>query len=96
MSARGRCEVIRRALLAATCLGLPAIGCASTTGERPGGEDVLQAEIRKSDLILRPASPGPFPAVIMLHGGSRDRMWAERLREWGYLTFGRMGDWGIS
>lgn len=82
MSARGRCEIIRRALLAATCLGLLAIGCASTTGERPGGEDALQAEIRKSDLILRPASPGPFPAVIMLHGG--------------YLTFGRMGNWKIS
>jgi len=87
-----RRNIVRRAccVTAAVWLGLLAIGCASTTGGRPGGEDALQAEIRKSDLVLRPAGAGPFPAVIMLHGcsglGSRDRLWAERLREWGYLT----------
>jgi dienelactone hydrolase len=76
--------------VAAACVGLLAIGCACAGGAPAGREDALQAEIRKSDLILRPTEPGPFPAVIMMHGcsglGRRDRMWAERLREWGYLT----------
>lgn len=53
-------------------------GCATTTEERAGDADAVQAEIRKSDLILRPSGAGPFPAVIMLHGcrglGSRDRL----------------------
>jgi dienelactone hydrolase len=61
------------------------VGCA---GFRTGDE--LQAEIRKHDLFLAPEGAGPFPAVLMLHGcgglGARDRMWAERLRGWGYVT----------
>jgi dienelactone hydrolase len=77
-----------RVLLAAACLGLLAVACGGMAGS--GSEDALQAEIRKSDLILRPPGAGPFPSVIMLHGcsglGRRDRMWAERLRGWGYLT----------
>lgn len=90
MRMHDRCSVLRQALLAAACLGLLAAGCASATGAPPRGADALQTEIRNSDLILRPQSARPFPAVIMLHGcsglGSRDRMWAERLRGWGYLT----------
>jgi dienelactone hydrolase len=70
------------------CLVLATSGCAPT-GMRAGGDE-LQAEIRKSDLIVRPGGPGPFPAVVMLHGcsglGRRDQVWAERLRGWGYLT----------
>ena len=92
MSTQGRGEVIRRALfaVATACVGLLATDCACVGGTPSGREDSLQAEIRKFDLILRPTGAGPFPAVIMLHGcsglGSRDRMWAERLHEWGYLT----------
>ncbi len=52
--------------------------------------DPLQSAIRRDDRLLRPSGAGPFPAVIMLHGcgglDQRDQMWAERLREWGYLT----------
>lgn len=70
------------------CLVLATSGCAAT-GARAGGDE-LQTEIRKSDLIVRSDGPGPFPAVIMLHGcgglGGRDRMWAQRLREWRYLS----------
>ena len=77
-------------MTAAVCLGLLASGCGGTGGTRTPDGDALQAEIRKSDRTLRPAGSGPFPAVIMLHGcsgpGSRDRTWAERLRDWGYLT----------
>jgi dienelactone hydrolase len=73
--------------LALGCLLLLLGGCAAHGV--PAGDD-LQAAIRRRDLFLAPAGPGPHPAVIMLHGcgglGGRDRMWAERLREWGYLT----------
>ena len=55
-----------------------------------GGLDEFQASVRAHDVLVHPEGTGPFPAVIMLHGCSgpfgRDRMWAERLREWGYLT----------
>ncbi|MEW6261458.1 MAG: dienelactone hydrolase family protein [Thermodesulfobacteriota bacterium] len=38
----------------------------------------------------RPEGPGPFPAMIVLHGcggiGRREPEWAERLRGWGYVT----------
>jgi dienelactone hydrolase len=75
--------------LALLCCLLTVAGCAAGRGAGTD-EAALQAEIRASDLFLAPAGPGPFPAVLMLHGcgglGSRDRMWAERLREWGYLT----------
>jgi len=47
--------------------------------------------------FYRPDGPGPFPAVVMLHGcsglmtrsgqiGARDRFWAEYLREHGYVA----------
>lgn len=88
MRTKDRGDGIYRALVAAAWLGLLTVGCASVT--RSGGEEALQAAIRQSDLIFRPQAAGPVAAVIMLHGcsgpGSRDRMWAERLRGWGYLT----------
>ena len=56
----------------------------------PGGDSGSQAEVRKHDVIVRPEGAGPVPAVILLHGcggpTARDRLWAERLRSWGYLT----------
>jgi dienelactone hydrolase len=40
--------------------------------------------------IWRPAGPGPFPAVIVLHGcdgvSSHHRTWAARLVGWGYVA----------
>ncbi len=76
--------------VAVLCWLLVAAGCVASSGREKAPES-LQGEIRKSDLVLRPESRGPFPAVIMLHGcsglGGRDRMWAERLRGWGYLSF---------
>jgi len=87
-----RCDVRRRTPFAAVAAGLALLlfACAGMGGDRAGNRDALQAEIRTHDLVLQPAGPGPFPAVIMLHGcgglGGRDRMWAERLRGWGYVT----------
>jgi dienelactone hydrolase len=92
MDTKRRCDVTRRVRRAAVAAGLVLLlsGCAGIGGDGVGGREALQAEIRKDDLVLQPAGPGPFPAVIMLHGcsglGSRDRMWAARLRAWGYLT----------
>jgi len=87
-----RNDVRRRIPFVAVAAGLALLlsGCAGMGGDRAGNQDALQAEIRTHDLVLQPAGAGPFPAVIMLHGcgglGGRDRMWAERLRAWGYLT----------
>ena len=54
------------------------------------GPEELQAAIRQSDLLLAPQGTGPFPAAIILHGcgglGRLYRIWAERLRDWGYLS----------
>ena len=40
--------------------------------------------------LYRPAGPGPFPAVVVLHGrdgiGPHYRLWARRLRAWGYAA----------
>jgi dienelactone hydrolase len=40
--------------------------------------------------LTKPQGDGPFAAVVLLHGcsgpGSWDDMWAERLKEWGYVT----------
>jgi dienelactone hydrolase len=46
--------------------------------------------MRKHDIVVQPDGAGPFPAVILLHGcggpTGREKLWAERLREWGYLS----------
>jgi len=38
-----------------------------------------------------PSGPGPFPAVVLVHGcgglGSAESAWAPVLRDWGYATF---------
>jgi len=40
--------------------------------------------------LSRPAGPGPFPAVVVMHGcdgvGPHYREWASRLAEWGYVA----------
>jgi dienelactone hydrolase len=85
-----RTRRVRCGAVAALCLLLVAFGCAATGGNPERSGDDLQADARKYDLLLRPQGTGPFPALIMLHGcsglGSRDKMWAERLRTWGYLS----------
>lgn len=40
--------------------------------------------------LWRPAGPGPFPAMLVLHGcggvGANQRSWAARLNGWGYVA----------
>jgi dienelactone hydrolase len=69
-----------------------ALVMAGATPAVSGGSspEELQAAIRQSDLLLAPQGSGPHPAVVMLHGcgglGKSYQIWAERLRDWGYLT----------
>jgi dienelactone hydrolase len=42
-------------------------------------------------LLTEPDGPGPFPAIIVLHGcgggpGPAQKLWAQRLNGWGYAT----------
>lgn len=50
----------------------------------------LQDAMRGQDILLRPPGEGPFAAAILLHGcggpSRRERLWAERLRDWGILS----------
>jgi len=53
-------------------------------------DESLQDSVRRHDRLHVPEGTGPFPAVIVLHGcggpSARDELWAERLRQWGYLV----------
>jgi dienelactone hydrolase len=52
--------------------------------------DELQPILRPHDSLYRPDGPGPFPAVVMLHGCGgvrrKDTRWAEAFREQGYVA----------
>jgi dienelactone hydrolase len=57
-------------------------------------------QVRLIGYLARPPGPGPFPAAVILHGGSgfhSDMLsWADRMRAWGYValavdSFGRRG-----
>ena len=85
---------MRRALAMLALLAV-ATGCAaSTTGAPraavPAADAALQATLRPHDVVLTPDGPGPFPAVMVLHGclgvRSKDRRWAEHLRDAGYVA----------
>jgi len=49
------------------------------------------ADVRASGELFKPDGPGPFPAVVVLHGcgglGVHDQAWAQRLNRWGYVAF---------
>ncbi len=83
---------LKRGLFAAVLLlnvGLLA-GCAAensftATSQFQGREVRLHGE------LYRPDGPGPFPAVVLLHGCSgikeNQRQWAGLLRDWGYVAY---------
>ncbi|MBU1451873.1 MAG: dienelactone hydrolase family protein [Proteobacteria bacterium] len=77
------------AALLIVALGVLA-GCAAVTSftasSQYGGQSVrLRGE------LYRPVGPGPFPAVVLLHGCSgikeNYRQWARLLSEWGYVAY---------
>jgi dienelactone hydrolase len=77
--------MMERALALALVVELVA-GCV-TAAPTP---DALQPILRPHDTLYRPDGAGPFPAVVVLHGCSgvrgKDRRWAERLRDQGYVA----------
>jgi dienelactone hydrolase len=78
----------------------PAREPASALGETirfPGDSRHDRAPATLEGVLLRPADPGPFPALVMLHGcaglrtrqggvQSKPRFWAEHFRDRGYVT----------
>ncbi len=64
-------------------------GCAQqvTLASSGGGPDAVRA----SGAFYKPDGPGPFPAVVLLHGcngvGPHMQTWAQRLNRWGYAAF---------
>jgi dienelactone hydrolase len=78
---------MRRAL-AVLMLAVVAVGCASAS--TPRGDAALQPLLRPYDTVHRPEGPGPFPAVILLHGclgvRGKEGRWAQRLRDGGYVA----------
>lgn len=63
-------------------------------------DDAQTNKVHPISYLARPPGPGPFPAVVILHGsgGFHSDMlsWADRLRRWGYValavdSFGRRG-----
>jgi dienelactone hydrolase len=87
------------ALLAA---GLLAAGCAAGSGappasmtaplpDRDGAIEFFSGPVRLTGQLSFPEGPGPFPAMILLHGcngvGRAERGWAGALVSWGYAAF---------
>jgi dienelactone hydrolase len=76
-----------RAAAALLAIGLLATACAG----RVGFENLTpDAPVRIAGTLTRPAGPGPFPAVVILHGchGVSPQLgrWAHQLRDLGYVS----------
>src|SRR5262245_32057076 len=83
--------LVAATVVAAAAAVTAAVPAAAEDVEIPSGETTLKA------VLFRPAGPGPFPAVVGLHGcgglvnragtlGARYRDWAERLVGAGFVV----------
>lgn len=92
MAKRLRCSLLFILSLAGPAAAEEMIRLPSLDADLTGG-----APTELSAVLFRPAGPGPFPAVVMLHGcggmwtasgklGTRDRDWAERLAAAGFAA----------
>lgn len=89
------------ALLAAGCASAPT-GPVAPLGDVRGRIPVtVDARLTLHGTLAFPDGPGPFPAVILMHGcsgpGRPDATWPAVLRGWGYATLrlDSFGDRGI-
>lgn len=76
-------------LLLLAVLAIFLAGCVSTQKFK-GYAPQKNKEVTIEGHIYQPEGDGPFPAVVILHGCAgitkRARMWAERLKGWGYVA----------
>lgn len=81
---------MRFALIPAAILILLSATTRSNAGQFVEVESTQTNQVRLVGYIARPPGPGPFPAVVILHGsgGFHSDMlsWADRLRRWGYVA----------
>ena len=85
-----------RFVLAAVFVVVPSL-CAFESVNFPSAPRQADSAVQLSGYLYRPNGPGPFPAVVMLHGCSglltrsgkirvTPRFWAEHLRDHGYIA----------
>lgn len=93
---RGRSAALLAAgLLTAGCAAgsgaLPAPALTAPLPDRDGPIEFLSGQQRLSAQLSLPDGPGPFPAMILMHGcagvGRAERGWAGALVSWGYAAF---------
>jgi dienelactone hydrolase len=79
---------------------LSGVATRANAGQFVEFESAQADQVRLVGYLARPSGPGPFPAVVILHGsgGFHSDMlsWADRLRRWGYValavdSFGQRG-----
>jgi dienelactone hydrolase len=90
-------SVIGRCLRVAAVAALLAIGGAARAGDFISFPSLDSAQTHLRGVLLRPVGPGPFPAVVALHGCKglfdahgelvgREAAWGERLTSRGYVV----------
>jgi dienelactone hydrolase len=96
-SVPGQLNLYVASLVLATTLAVVTPLLASESVNFPSALHQAGAAVQLSGYLYRPDGPGPFPAVVMLHGcsglmtpsgkiRSNARFWAEHLRDHGYVA----------
>jgi dienelactone hydrolase len=91
-------RVVSGSMFRSLCIGGP-LRCSSEQQPAPPSESVWFDSVVASatpvslqGYLRRPAGPGPFPAVVLMHGcaGGAEELdwsWGVRVAAWGYVTF---------
>jgi acetyl esterase/lipase len=91
-------RVVAGSMFRSLCVGGP-LRCSSEQQPAPPSEPVWFDSVVASatpvslqGYLRRPAGPGPFPAVVLMHGcgGGAEEVdwnWGVRIAVWGYVTF---------
>lgn len=79
----------RLVLILALIVALPGLAQAASTAF-PVSSTYQGRPLKLTGDLYRPPGPGPFPAVVLLHGCSgiqeNHRQWAQLLADWGYAA----------
>jgi dienelactone hydrolase len=90
-------RVVSGSMFRSLCIGGP-LRCSSEQQPAPPSEPVWfdsvvasATPVRLQGYLRRPAGPGPFPAVVLMHGcgGGAEEVdwnWGVRIAAWGYVT----------